>query len=751
MLEQENNYEAENANNHPVVNQTEMETVETSIDLLNNDTEKSVTEITSSDVQIPEKSIEPENIMTGIDLIPDVSLHSNENPQDSVVITDNSATMGLTSDLKIKKPVKRTKKLKVDTDSESENTEPIATSIEIAPARQKKIKNSLAENLHPTEPLLLLPHEEEEEDEETKMIEEEEAINLDYSAYTKEQLLNMAIEAPKNQVAREAVKKIQNIRPFFDDLLKLERQEQLQKYLEAGHEEETFEYQDDGSKVKFYDAFKLAQEARAEEKKRIEDEKLKNLATKNALIERIKILTESDETVDSLNEIKQLQNEWKAIRVIPKPNLQELYDRYHFYLDKFYDNLAINRELKELDRQKNLGIKIDLCNKADALQKEPSLKRAFIMLAKYQEEFKNTGPVPREFSEEIWSRFKSTIDEIYKQRKAQFDTIQEKRVENLKLKEVLVEKARLIANHIPSKGSEWKTYFDELNKLMDEWKAIGQVPKAQNESIWHQFRDQFNIFSKNRNEQFKKLNAERKSNISVKEDICRRAEELKDSEDYIFTTKEFIKLQEEWKNSGSVPDSVSQAVWKRFRLACDDFFNRKQLYFENRKGEEGENLRKKREIIAEMEELQKNDDGDEVLSKLKEVQSRWVEIGFVPLKNKKDIGDKYHLLLDTIYKKFRQNRDSYKRAHLNQHYNQIASQPGGDKKLGDDERRLREKIKVLKTEIETWENNIEFFARSKNAEKFRKDIEDKIAKVNGQIAGMTNELNALRAAKTEKV
>ncbi|MFM9946157.1 MAG: DUF349 domain-containing protein [Bacteroidia bacterium] len=596
-----------------------------------------------------------------------------------------------------------------------------------------------------------LLHEDEDEDEESKMMDEEDAVNLDYSSYSKDQLLNLAVEAPKMMVAREAVKKIQNIRPFFDDLLKLDRQEQLQKYLEAGNEEETFEWLDDGSKQRFYDAFKIAQESRAEEKKRIENEKLKNLATKNAIIERIKVLTESDETIDSLNEIKQLQNDWKAIRVVPKTNIQELYDRYHFYLDKFYDNFAINRELKELDRQKNLGIKIDLCNKVDALQKEPSLKKAFIMLAKYQEEFKNTGPVPKEFSEEIWTRFKSTIDEIYTQRKAQFDEIQEKRVENLKLKEVLVEKARLISNHIPTKGADWKSNFDELNKLMEEWKTIGQVPKAQNETIWHNFREQFTIFTKNRNEQFKKINTERKANISVREDIIKRAEELKDHEDFNFATKEIIKLQEDWKKSGPVPDSVSQTLWKKFRKTCDEFFNRKQSFFENRKGAEDENLQKKQAIIAEMEELQNNNDGDEVLAKLKEVQARWNEIGFVPLKNKKDIGDSYHNLLDVIYKKFRQNRDSYKRAHLNEHYNQIANQPGGDKKLGDDERRLREKIKALKTEIETWENNIEFFARSKNAEKFRKDIEDKIAKVNGQIDSMNKELIALRAAKPEKV
>ena len=630
---------------------------------------------------------------------------------------------------------------------ETELTEPMV------PVEEVEVLNpSREEPKESTEPVAdIMPAEEEDEDEETKMIDEEDAVNLDYSAYTKSQLLELATEAPKLLSPREAVKRIQNIRPFFDSILKLERQEQLQKFLEEGNEEDTFELAEDGSRNKFYDAFKQAQEARSEEKKRIEDEKLKNLAAKNAIIERIKVLTESDETVHSIEEIKKLQNEWKAIRAVPKANLQELYDRYHFYLDKFYDNFAINRELKELDRQKNLGIKIDLCNKVDALQNEPSLKRAFILLAKYQEEFKNTGPVPKEFSEEVWSRFKSTIDTIYAQRKAQFDLIQEKRNENLQLKEVLIEKARLIANHTSTKASEWKTNLEELNKLMEEWKTIGQVPKAQNEAIWQKFREQFNTFYKHRNEQFKKINTEKKANIAIKEDLCVRAEALKDNDDFNLTTRELIKLQEEWKTSGQVPDSDSQRLWKRFRGACDAFFKRKEQHFSERKGQEEENLVKKLAILAELDKLQQNENADEVLSSLKDIQMRWNEIGFVPIKQKKDIGDKYHQVIDIIYKKFRQNRDSYKQAHMREHYHQISGMPGGDKKLGDDERKIREKMNALKSEIETWENNIEFFARSKNAEKFRKDIEEKIAKVNLQIDGMKKELAAIRAAKAEKV
>ncbi|MCC6721056.1 MAG: DUF349 domain-containing protein [Bacteroidia bacterium] len=589
--------------------------------------------------------------------------------------------------------------------------------------------------------------EEEDEDEENKIIDEEEAINTDYSSYSKSELLDLALKASKMLAPREAIKKIQNIRPFIESKIKEERLEQLNKYKSEGNEEENFEFIEDGTRQQFYNAYKLAQESRAEERIRIEQEKLKNLNAKNAIIDRIKELTEIDENVNSIEEIKKLQNEWKTIRAVPKQYLQELYDRYHIYLDKFYDNYAINRELKDLDRQKNLDTKIDLCNKLEALKTEPSAKRVFILLAKYQEEFKNTGPVPKEFNEEIWNRFKNTRDEIYNDKKEQFDKLQEKRNENLRLKEVLIEKARIIANYISSKPNEWKTNAEELNKLMDEWKTIGQVPKSQSESNWNSFREQFSTFSKNQSEYYKKLSQQRKNIVSIKEELCNRAESIMNNENYDETAKEFISLQEEWKKSGHLPEAKSNELWLRFRAACDVFFNRRQELINENKSKETENLNLKNSIIEEIEGLQTNDDIDNAFVKLKELQQKWNDIGFVPFQHKKKITEKYQLALDKLYKKFHKNRENYKQAHIKEHYREIANRPDGQKKLGDEERKIREKIKGLTYEISTLENNLGFFSRSKNAEKLISDIEKKIKLLGEQVEKLKKELTALKSAK----
>lgn len=672
------------------------------------------------------------------------NLEISKNNEDMVV---NTSEMENSQNLSIDSPVTENNEVSDSTiESPAQNEEnPVITNQseeEIENTQQNEETTVQAEtNLHKAD------DEAEEEDLETKMIDEEDSINIDYSSFTKSQLLKEAIKASTLLAPREAINIIQNIRPFLESILKQERNEQLHAFISEGNDEDKFDFKDDGTKQKFYEAYKLAQEARAEEKKRIEDEKLKNLNAKNAIIDRIKELTEVDETVNSIEEIKKLQNEWKAIRAVPKQNLQELYDRYHFYLDKFYDNYAINRELKDLDRNKNRDIKVDLCKKVEALKDEPSLKKSFILLAKYQEDFKNTGPAPKEVNEEIWNLFKKALDEIYNLKKEQFDKIQEKRNENLRFKEVLIEKASQIVNSAPTKANDWKIYHEELNKLMEEWKQIGQVGKSQSESIWQSFREQFNAFAKNRNEYYKKINNERKNIISVKEDLCRRAEEIMHNENFEETAKEFIKLQEKWKQSGHLAMAKSNELWTRFRAACDVFFNRRQLIFDENKSKETENLTVKEAIIKEIESLLNNENIEEIFVKLKEIQERWNSTGFVPVKYKKKIGEQYHNAVDTVYKKFHKNRENYKQAHLNEHYKEIAARPDGVRKLGDEERRIREKIGGLKYEISTLENNIGFFARSKNAEKLKKEFEDKISKVNEHIEKLTKELQTLRAAK----
>jgi hypothetical protein len=604
----------------------------------------------------------------------------------------------------------------------------------------------------PAESAIVEMHNEDEDSEndaEENGIDDSETDDIDYSTLTKEELMALAA-ASLSKIPKEAVKRLQNIRPYLDEIFKLDRKAALDTFIEEGGEAENFEFSEDLLRDQFYVLFKQAQEARAEERKRIEDEKLKNYARKKEILNLLMELTEKDETLQSIEEVKKLQAEWKIIRAVPKENVQELWDSYHYYLNKFYDNHSINLELKELDRKKNLDFKIDLCKKIEELHEEKSIKKTFILLNKYHDEFKNTGPVPREFSEEIWARFKGASDAVYNEKRAVLEEIEGKQTINLQLKQVLVEKASIIAASSYNNIKDWNVKTDELNAIFEEWKAIGPVPKSNNEVIWKAFREHFNEFYKNKSEYFQQKNKERKTNLALKEALCKRAEELMNGEDFGNTTKEILKLQNDWKAIGAVPDKVSNAIWKRFRTACDTFFSRKQANYQDKKEVEEANLAERQVLIEKVNALLEADSKATALAGLKEINKSWLSSGFVPFKVKNEINSTYDKAVEAVYKKFELSKESMRTGQAKEHYNSIMALPNGSSRVKQEELKVREKIRFLKGEIETWENNIEFFARSKNADKLKQEIQSKIDKSNSQIARLMQELNTIKALEKEK-
>jgi hypothetical protein len=593
--------------------------------------------------------------------------------------------------------------------------------------------------------------EEEEDDSDSEDTSNDDSDNedLDYSTLGKEELMAIAATA-LNKIPKEAVKRLQNIRPYLDEIFKLERKVALDAFVEEGGEMESFEFADDIYRDQFYTLFKQAQEARAEERQRIEEEKLKNYTRKKEILNLLMELTEKDETLQSIDEVKQLQSEWKVIRAVPKEHDQELWDSYHFYLNKFYDNHSINLELKELDRKKNLDFKIDLCKKIEELHEEKSIKKTFILLNKYHDEFKNTGPVPREFSDEIWSRFKSASDAVYTEKRAILLEIEGKQTINRQLKQVLVEKASIIGAVSYDNIKDWNAKTDELNAIFEEWKAIGPVPKADNEAIWKTFREHFNEFYKNKSEYFQQKNKERKTNLNQKEALCKRAEELMNSEDFGTTTKEILKLQNDWKAIGAVPDKVSNAIWKRFRTACDTFFNRKQSNYQDKKEVEEANLTERKSLIEKVTALLESESKETVLASLKEINKAWMSSGFVPFKQKNDINSAYDKAVEAVYKKFELSKENMRTGQAKEHYSSLMALPNGTSRVKQEEIKVKEKIRFLKGEIETWENNIEFFARSKNADKLKQEIQSKIDKSNSQISRLLQELTTIKTLNKEK-
>lgn len=545
---------------------------------------------------------------------------------------------------------------------------------------------------------------------------------------------------------REALNQLKVIRGIFFDKYQDAKNEALE--LVSEEEKESFRFDKADLAEGIDQILKTAKSAIAEEKERIEKEKVKNYKLKLQLLDSLKDIVSQDETEQSIERVKEIQKEWRNIRVLPKDKIQGLWDEYHKILDTFYDNHSINIELKDLDRKKNLEAKIELTKKVEKLSSEKSLKRSFILLNKYHEEFKNIGPTPKESREAIWQAFKAASDEIYAIKRAEHDANNAKREENLKSKELLVEKSGLISAIKYETIKDWNAKTKEMESIFNDWRKIGPVPRSKNDSIWEAFKGKRTEFFTNRKEYFKLLNQGRTENLKQKELLCEKVESLKDSDDFANTSKEIISIQKQWKTIGPVPDKVNQAIWKRFRKACDHFFARKEEAFAGQRKEEEANLKTKQEIINQLESL-KNTDGDvnTVFEKLKVISSNWNKTGFIPKKHLKKINTKYDKLTDEIFKKYKKNREDLKEEQWESHYLDILSAPNGDKRLKDEEFRLKKKMKYLKDELLQMEQNMSFFSLSKGSNNLLKDFEKKSERSKDQVDRIKRELKVIAKVK----
>ena len=579
---------------------------------------------------------------------------------------------------------------------------------------------------------------------------EEISLELQYSTLSKEELLAAAEELVHATDVKKAYNQLQAIRNALDDLLDQERPGMIRTWVEAGNDPRDFVAPTDNTKQSIQQIITAFKKRREDERKRAEEEKLHNLKQKQLILDKIKALVDSEENDQSLNALREYMRQWKEVRQIPKEYQDELYAAYKFQVDKFYNQLSVFNELKELDKDKNLELKIDLIKRAEQLKDEPNIRKALLQLNKYHDDWKNTGPVRAEISEDIWKRFKAASDIVIDAKKAEQATIDAERQQNLDKKIVLIERAETSIAVVPTQPKEWAKIGKELDELMAEWKKIGPVPTDKNEEIWNKFKAIRNQYYGERKHFFKDLNSSKKDNLTKKEALCDKAESLKDSNEFMKTSDALAKLQDEWKTVGPVPEDQNDLVWKRFRTAFDHFYARKNEWFKQRKQEESGAIVKKKEVILGLEALKSNEtiDHQTLFNELKVWQKQWNDAGFISGKSYQQMNKSYQALADEIFNRYRAASNNQRNSNQKEHFSNLATSTDGQKRLQLEERKIKEKITKFKDEIATMENNKSFFKHSKNAGAFVKQFDDNIAKATEQIAKAEQELKLLKSVKS---
>ena len=484
----------------------------------------------------------------------------------------------------------------------------------------------------------------------------------------------------------------------------------------------------------FKEIYNSYRKERAEYNRLLESERENNLAQKEAVIADLKSLLEKQEDVnETFPAFREIQDRWRAIGPVPAQSYRNVNETYQLYVEQFYDMVKINRELRDLDFKKNLEAKEEFCALAEKLAENPNVVEAFRELQKLHEQWKEYGPVAKEFREQIWERFKAATSVINKKYQAYFEAIKERQAENLVKKTELCEKVEEIAARNVENSNEWNAFSKEIEEIQKEWKTIGFATKKDNQKIYDRFRSACDSFYVRKREFYAEYKDGINSNLEKKIALCEEAEALKTSTDWKKTTDQFISLQKQWKEIGAVPRKKSEQLWKRFRAACDEFFAERDKQAKPENDFYG-NLKAKTRLIEEIKAYElKGDDSD--AAAMADFQKKWQEIGFVPFKEKENVAKAYKAAMA----KFPTSSKAPRRDNRRPAKPQLSEKD-----------RLIQKYHTLEQDIVTYENNIGFFSMSKNAAPLIQQMQEKIEKSKADLMALAAQIKALKESEDKE-
>ncbi len=565
--------------------------------------------------------------------------------------------------------------------------------------------------------------------------------------YTREQLVDLLDETVKITDISLIKKRVATIKVVFLKLNKIEREKKKEKYIAEGGNPEEYEHTSDNLEEKFKLLFDVYKQNKTRFNKEQEALKLKNLELKKQILEDLKTLNNSEETLKkTYDEFKILQEKWKEIGIVPQGEINNLWQSYHFLIEMFFDKVKINKELRDLDLKKNLESKIELCEKTEELLLEPSVLKSFKELQNYHEQWRKIGPVQMDVKEEIWERFKLATDKINERRRDYYANLHREQQQNHDAKIKLCEQAEELLEVELNSLKEWQDQTEKMNQMLEHWKTIGPAPKKHNDEIWKRFKVSLNEFFDAKKEFYGKLKEQQLNNYNKKLDLCLQAENLKESDDWKKTTIDLINLQKEWKTIGPVPKKYSEKIWKRFRAACDQFFSNKAEYFSNIHVHEEKNFVLKKELIQKIKDYKFGDDKKQNLEVFKTFQREWMEIGHVPIKEKEPLQVEYRKVINSHLESLKINQVEIKTLNYKSKIENLSESPSSRNFIYKERMFLTNKINKMKEDINLWENNMGFFAESKNANLLKIEFEKKIENARKDLDVMVAKLKVLNAS-----
>lgn len=603
---------------------------------------------------------------------------------------------------------------------------------------------------------------------------------------------------------KKADQTLKDVKPLFDQMKRAEREVALQAYAAETGSEEGFEYKNDDTVQQFDDLYKQIKSQKNTYFQNLDKVKDGNFAAKTELLTRLRVLVETDENnagdpKTSWNEFKKIQDDWKAAGNINSPHNATLWATYHALVDRYYSNRNIYFELKELDRKRNITLKTEVIERVEAMVKAsedtPVTRQTIDDANALFEEYKHIGPAPKAEQEVLWARMKAALDVLYDKRRGQTNDQRKESAQLYEEKSAIYEELVPLTSFASNSINDWNDKTKAVMALQDRWNGIkGAMPRDEGKELSKKFWAALKTFFHNKGEFFKQLESKREENLRAKVELCEQVETiLASGEESPDATQTVIELQRQWKNVGQVPEKQKNSIFDRFKAACDAFFDKKRLKNQDTEREFEGNLTQK---IALIERIEAAANSNADLSQLDEFKKEWTSIGFVPKKDKESTQKRYINAVNALVSATGKIPAKDKERIMLQSEAE-ATRPGGNRSNGDRpggprnggrdrdrggdrgfnqdrggdrgfsrerddrgerdynrggdsggnkrENDIRRRMTAIENDIATYRNNIEFFARSKNADQLRADIDRKIADAEKQLDELKHQLKVAQA------
>ena len=565
---------------------------------------------------------------------------------------------------------------------------------------------------------------------------------------TKQEVLDRVRELAHGDEAPQK-DEVDYLKTCFYKLHVAEREAQLKAYIDGGGDPEQYQIVPDQTEEAFKAEMVVVREKRQQLFRQQEQEKQNNLEKKLAIIEKIKsMVTSPEEANKSYKDFKALQEEWREIKNVPAERANELWRNYQLYVEQFYDLLKLNSEAREYDFKKNLELKTKLCEAAEKLADEEDVISAFHQLQKLHQEYREIGPVSKELREEIWQRFKAASTVINKRHQQHFEGLRAKEEENLERKTKLCEQIEAIIAEENKTGADWEKHTKQIIDLQTEWKSIGFAPQKMNVKIFERFRSACDDFFGRKAEFFKNMKNTFKENADKKRALVEKAKALQDSTDWKSTSDKLINLQKEWKTIGMVPKKVGDQLWEEFLGACNKFFEARNAAGAGQRGEEYQNLEKKRDIIARLKAAAE-EAGEGLQERVQQLVEEYQAIGHVPFKEKDKLYEEYHAVLDKLYKDLNISVAKRRLSKFKDNLKQVAERGGNA--LDSERARLMRQYEQLKSEVQTYENNLGFLnASSRKGNSLIDEMNRKVQKLKDEVQLVRDKIKAIDAENAKQ-